>query len=55
MTLFVVQNFEISYLVHALVLYEVPLFEVMAQIIPERISFLFYAMQNDLPILIFLN
>jgi hypothetical protein len=52
MTLFVVQHFAISNLVHALLLYEVPLFEVMAQIIPKGIYFLLYAMQNDRSILI---
>ena len=55
MTSFVVQHFEISNLVHDLFLKEVPLFEVVAQIILEGIYFLFFAMQNDLPILIFLN
>jgi hypothetical protein len=55
MTQFVVQHFEISNLVHALLLYEAPLFEVIVQIIPKGIYFLLYAMQNDLSILIFLN
>jgi len=55
MTLFVVKHFEISNLVHAPLLYDVPLFEVIAQIIPEGIYFLLFVMQNDLPILVFLN